>query len=283
MNAATRRKSSSPRSEKAAYPGRTNPCRPTQARDLDRPSHPGADASYPPRCDPRKPRTPLSDEQRGLSVRYLPLARSLARQAAKNWPSSCDEFESAALLALVEAAQAFDPSRGVDFATFARFRIRGALSDVQRELFSGGWRGGTEFSPNFRPLKPNSEARGWVVGVQAEIPVGAGLETAETVENWLKKLPPMHSSAFRHIYLDGKTQEEAAVLVGCSKSSMSRLHRETITWFHQAGWSTASAPRGPGHDARTQPEPTATIPLKRARRGRDAASWSSRAPLGVAS
>jgi DNA-directed RNA polymerase specialized sigma subunit len=57
------------------------------------------------------------------------------------WPGAQDEFESAALLALVEAAQAFDPTRGVKFTTFAHHRISGALRDLKRELYSRGGRG----------------------------------------------------------------------------------------------------------------------------------------------
>ena len=50
------------------------------------------------------------------------------------FPGAGEEFESAAFLALVEAAQSFDSSRNVHFATYARHRIRGALYDVYREL-----------------------------------------------------------------------------------------------------------------------------------------------------
>ncbi len=72
-------------------------------------------------------RHPLSAVQQGLAVRYLPMARALAKPLKRTWPSESDEFESAACLALVEAAQSFDETRNVKFATFARYRIWGAL------------------------------------------------------------------------------------------------------------------------------------------------------------
>ena len=53
------------------------------------------------------------------------MAKSLAKPLKKNWPVEGEEFESAALMALVEAAQSFDPARNVKFATFARYRIWG--------------------------------------------------------------------------------------------------------------------------------------------------------------
>jgi DNA-directed RNA polymerase specialized sigma24 family protein len=79
----------------------------------------------------------------------------------------------------------------------------------------------------------SAEAHGRIIGAEPDEPVGASLELQETVEGWIRGLPRTHSQAFRHIYLDGKTQEEAASLVGCSKSYMSRLHREAISWLHQ--------------------------------------------------
>ncbi len=88
----------------------------------------------------RRRRAPLTAEQQDLAVRYLPLARSLARPFKMSWPGSRDEFESAANLALIEAAGSFDPGRNVKFATFARHRIWGALRDVQRGLLPLGWR-----------------------------------------------------------------------------------------------------------------------------------------------
>ncbi|MDR3618972.1 MAG: sigma-70 family RNA polymerase sigma factor [Paludisphaera borealis] len=273
MNDAMRRSPFSQRHEKTGFSDRTNPCRPPQPRDAERSPGQCSDASYPAKCDPRKPRTPLNDDQRGLTERYLQLAQTLAQRIARSWPAGSDEFQSAAFLALVEAAQAFDPSRNVDFATYARHRIRGALLDVQRELFSRGWRGQAERAPRFLPLRAGLETQGRVVGAQSVVPVGAELEAADAVENWLKKLSPRHATAFRHLYLDGKTVEEAAALAGCSKGAMSRLHRETLSWFHQAGKRSTTMMK-PERKPYARPEPTAAVPANR--RDRIPVSWSSR-------
>ena len=209
---------------------------------------------------PRKPRGPLNDDQRELTRALSAAGAGPGRRTARSWPAGTDEFESAAFLALVEAAQAFDPSRNVDFATYARHRIRGALLDVQRELFAGGRRGQPECVPRFQPLEADSEVRGRVVGVQVEEPVGAELETADAVEHWLNKLSSRHATAFRHLYLDGKSLEEAAALAGCSKAAMSRMHRETLTWLHQsAGRSTAATKP----EAKRRTGPIATVSANR--------------------
>ena len=87
-----------------------------------------ADGQTPP-AEPERTRGrhPMSTEQQRLVIRYLPMARALAKPLKATWPGEGDEFESAACLALVEAAQSFDASRNVKFATFARYRIMGAL------------------------------------------------------------------------------------------------------------------------------------------------------------
>jgi len=277
VNDATRRSPFSPRYEKAGFPDRTNPGRASKSSDAGRESARRADASYPAKCDPRKPRTPLNDDQQGLTVRYLPLAQSLARRAAQARPAGRDEFESAALLALVEAAQSFDPSVGIDFATFARHRIRGALVDAHRELFYGTRRARADRVTLFQPLESCAERQSKVVSSRVEAPVGAELEAVDAVENWLKKLPPQHSAAFRHIYIDGKTQEEAASLVGCSKSAMSRIHQQTINWFQQSGWAPATpTATTAGREKCAETEPGATASVSSGARDRIASPRSSR-------
>jgi RNA polymerase sigma factor (sigma-70 family) len=163
----------------------------------------------------------------------MPMAHALAERVTTSWPREHDELRSTAFLALVEAAQLFDPSRNVNFATYARHRIRGALRDYQRLLYSAGWRGDRAHAPVFRTLEKDSEQYGQVLGIQPEPPVGAAAEVAEAVEEWLQRLPKAHAAVCRLIYLHGKSQDEAAKLVGCSKSFVSRIHREAITWLIQ--------------------------------------------------
>jgi len=142
-----------------------------------------------------------------------------------------EELEATAYLALVEAAQNFDPARNVNFATFARHRIRGALRDFQRFLLSASWRGDPAQRPVFNSLGKNTERKGRVIGVEENEPVGDEIESTEAVEEWLRRLPKSHAVACRHIYIGGKSQDEVAELLGYSKSFLSRLHREAISWL----------------------------------------------------
>ncbi|MCA9149451.1 MAG: sigma-70 family RNA polymerase sigma factor [Planctomycetales bacterium] len=69
-----------------------------------------------------------------LIVRHLDYVRHILARMVVSLPDGIDaeNLESAGVLGLVEAAQQFDPTRGVPFKTFAFPRIRGAIIDELR-------------------------------------------------------------------------------------------------------------------------------------------------------
>jgi RNA polymerase sigma factor for flagellar operon FliA len=73
-----------------------------------------------------------------LIVSHLPLVKFLVGRIASQLPSHLDQEDlmSAAIIGLITAAERFDPSRGVQFKTFAEQRIRGTIID---ELRSQDW------------------------------------------------------------------------------------------------------------------------------------------------
>ncbi len=165
-------------------------------------------------------RGPLTADQQDLAARYLPLARSLSQPFWRAWPSSYEEFDSAACLGLVEAARTFDPTRGVKFGTFVRHRILGSLRDVQRGL-----------------MAPRPRRRGKDTPAANPPPdVGAELEASDEVVSLLRQLPRRHAAACRGIYLEAKTQNEVARDLGCSQSRLSVIHRESLAMLN-GSWS----------------------------------------------
>ncbi len=173
--------------------------------------------------------TGLNDDQRGLATRYLPMAESLARAFASRRQFEREELKSTAYMALVEAARTFDPYRKVNFATFARHRIRGALRDYMRFLLSENWRGNKSLRPSFQRLFREAEEHGRVLGINHDKPLGTDFESIEAVERWLHRLPPMHAVVCRLIYLGGKSQEDVSRLLSCSSSHVSRVHTEALS------------------------------------------------------
>jgi RNA polymerase sigma factor for flagellar operon FliA len=69
-----------------------------------------------------------------LIVEHLPLVRHLVGKMAAELPPGVDveNLESAGVLGLVEAANRFDPERGVQFKSYAYTRIRGSVLDEMR-------------------------------------------------------------------------------------------------------------------------------------------------------
>src|SRR5579862_9811346 len=69
-----------------------------------------------------------------LILAHLPLVKHAIGRLVGRLPRGVDaeNLESAGILGLVEAANRFDPERGVKFETFAYSRIRGAVVDEMR-------------------------------------------------------------------------------------------------------------------------------------------------------
>ncbi len=67
---------------------------------------------------------------------HLPLVNFLVERMVTQVPAfvNKDEICSAAMLGLVDAANRYDPSKGVQFKTFAERRIRGAVLDEVRRM-----------------------------------------------------------------------------------------------------------------------------------------------------
>lgn len=70
-----------------------------------------------------------------LVEEHIGYAAAIAAEILKKLPPHVDraDVESAAKLGLVQAARAFDPTRGIPFTTFAYYRIRGAVYDDLRQ------------------------------------------------------------------------------------------------------------------------------------------------------
>src|SRR5262249_49402697 len=81
---------------------------------------------------------PLTTTPNRLIEAYRSYAHAISAEVLKKVPPSVDRDDviGAAELGLVEAAQNFDPLRGVLFKTFAYYRIRGAIYDALRRM---GW------------------------------------------------------------------------------------------------------------------------------------------------
>lgn len=78
----------------------------------------------------------IEKQREALVVQHMPLVRFVARQVRQHVPQhvELDDMISAGFLGLVDAALKFDPSKQVQFKSYAHFRIRGAIIDSLRTL-----------------------------------------------------------------------------------------------------------------------------------------------------
>lgn len=162
---------------------------------------------------------PLTAAQSDLAARHFWLAKSIARRAGKSRPGQWDDFQSAANLALVQAAARFDPARGASPATAATCRIWWAM----REVIAAGYK-----HPPMEPLGKHPESRGRAMWTTADPPVGTEIETAELVEQWLQGLTAQQAKVCRSIYQDGRDQVETGRKLGLSRSRVCHLHASAI-------------------------------------------------------
>jgi len=80
---------------------------------------------------------PLSVPDRDALVEaHLPLVKFVAERIAARLPHTVDRDDliGAGLLGLLDATTKYDPSRGVQFKTYAELRVRGAILDSLRDL-----------------------------------------------------------------------------------------------------------------------------------------------------
>ena len=78
----------------------------------------------------------LTDREQEDTIRaHMPLVGHVVRDMLSRVPAHVnrDDLTSAGLAALVTAARAFDPQRGIPFGRFAAVRVRGALLDELRQ------------------------------------------------------------------------------------------------------------------------------------------------------
>jgi RNA polymerase sigma factor FliA len=78
----------------------------------------------------------LSAEQEKLMVEHLPIVRFIARRIHERLPQHVpiEDLYSAGVVGLLDAFGKFDPSKQVQFRSYAQFRIRGAILDSLRTL-----------------------------------------------------------------------------------------------------------------------------------------------------
>lgn len=204
-----------------------------------------------------------------LVEEYYPYATSIANRVSQTLSSAVD-YEDVlcnARLGLLEAAQRFDPSQGIEFRTFAYYRIKGAIYDGLRK---SGWLPRSVYAKikfeeaandylqhashkeaiehkqaqqadNSISDTVNSLASIYVISLDAnediEIEDHNGVDVEQRtalmqVRNHMRhainSLPPKEKQLIMMYYFQNRTLEESGRRLGLSKSWTSRLHARAL-------------------------------------------------------
>ena len=219
------------------------------------------------RAEPCEPALPSRADIARLIESHLSYATAIASEVLKKLPPELEakDIRGAAELGLVEAANSFDPSRGVQFKTFAYYRIKGAIYDALRKM---GWypksqyqqmrfeMAANEYLKDFSTQPPRSGtpeaelqdlkdlAASLVTcymlsldsmsqepedsqGISAE-EAAVRDEMGRHLRRSLAQLPDTNRRVLELCYFDGLTLEETGRRLGLSKSWVCRLHAKSL-------------------------------------------------------
>jgi RNA polymerase sigma factor for flagellar operon FliA len=199
-------------------------------------------------------------------------AHAIAAEVIRKYPSvDRDDVKSSAELGLVEAANSFDPTRGVLFKTFSYYRIRGAIYDGLRKT---GW-----FAKDPARMRFESGANEYLKDYTDSAPPGGGTpddtlqelqditasvvncyilsissiedqlpetgaqsaearyidqETRDRIRGVLAQLPAKNRQVLEDYYFRDETLESIGARMGLSKSWVSRLHAKSLEMARSA-------------------------------------------------
>jgi RNA polymerase sigma factor for flagellar operon FliA len=214
-------------------------------------------------------------------------AHAIAAEVLRKMPQEIDrrELEAAAELGLVEAADAYDAARGVQFKTFAYYRIRGAVYDALRKM---GWfskshyqemkfqaaandfmrdqtetaaPGGGDAAGQWDELKnvTGSIAQCYMLSLdtmaleQADakaIPADERLhrkEQSALLKRAMGKLPEKNRQVMEAYYFQDLNLDQIGASLGLSKSWVCRVHAKSLELLRQAMLQESEPPRGRAH------------------------------------
>ncbi len=200
---------------------------------------------------------------------HISYAHAVAAELLARFPAHVDrqDVRAAAEYGLVQAANAYDASKGVAFTTFAYYRIRGAVFDLLRETikatrfeeaaneymmdYSAGAGAG---APSYAEVQnvaagiiasyvlslknPSSEPP--VQNAEAPLQTLLRQEQQKGIREALKTLPEKNRQVLEAYYFEDLSLEEIGKRLGLSKSWVSRMHAKGLEMLRPAVERTLS-------------------------------------------
>ena len=199
---------------------------------------------------------------------HIPYAHAIAAELLARFPAHVDrqEVRAAAEYGLVQAANSYDPTKGVAFTTFAYYRIRGAVFDLLRETvrIDRFEEAANEYMTDYSAegnAASYAEVKNVAAGIvasyflsleqpSAEAPAQSAQAPLDTllrqeqqkgIREALKTLPEKNRKVLEAYYFEDLTLDEIGKRLGLSKSWVSRMHAKGLEMLRPAVERTLSS------------------------------------------
>lgn len=146
------------------------------------------------------------------------LVRAIASGMLRRVPPSIelDDMVHEGVFGLIDAAERFDPSRGVPFRLYAKLRIRGAIMDAtRRRHYSNATHAPLDEAPE-PPVLPDIEDR-----IDRS-------RSAKKVGQVLEMLPVEQRKVVSSYYAKGKTNADIGREAGVEPRKVCEIHRQAL-------------------------------------------------------
>jgi RNA polymerase sigma factor for flagellar operon FliA len=219
--------------------------------------------------------SPLQSAEDQAVTENLPLVRYIAGRIASTIPASVelDDLIQTGTLGLIDAVRRYDPSKGIPFPAYARYRIRGAILDALRALdwatrnqrtqrkaaANASW--GDERS-EARPAQLTFFSLGPVVSLSSrresnedlpapDVPCGENLhpdrlfeanEAKQLVEKALIVLPERYRKVVVMYYSGDWSMRDIGRSLGVNESRVSQIHKAALGRMKKALASEGAIP-----------------------------------------
>jgi RNA polymerase sigma factor for flagellar operon FliA len=160
----------------------------------------------------------LTTAQRALAEEHAGLVRAIARRVCRRFGGRIDvrDLEGLGFDGLMWAAARYQDGRGASFATFAGYRIRGAMLDGARALRAQA------------ACESLEAAAAVLAAAPAADELLARREERRRLLRAVARLRGRERHFVRRVYVEGVDIAAAGAEVGISKSWASRLHARTV-------------------------------------------------------
>jgi RNA polymerase sigma factor (sigma-70 family) len=158
------------------------------------------------------------ENRAALIERYQPLVYHILGQIPHVPSGEHTDVVSEGTLALIEAVDAFDPTRGVKFLTFAYLKVKGRMFDYVRRR------------KPFVPVEDAGELCAFmrVVGFNEKRPAEDILRNLRLAEEFYHLLTPGEEKVLRMMYEQGMSQDEVSRALDCTRANICILHKRAL-------------------------------------------------------